>query len=590
MSRGKGFAELFALWHGRQPTDDEWAAPRKTGARGDYVWQAPELALLASLVGRLGVAEIAKTLTHRLRERTGDPHAKRTRVAVNVRINKIGLQSTDVLGGITVAMAAREIRSLAIVQQAIRSKQLRAVRVGRIWVIQHTAWAEWKASRIRPPDGYVQLSSLRERLAIRSDKLSEFARMGYVPTAVRCNPCGTGVASTQFGTWYVDKKIAEKLLVDRAAGLPMPWHGKPMADNLRATFKLWVQRKHPASCKTCSEIWGKSGAPRSYEDYAVRYPPLAQGAKRHLTWHWNPGLTIRELAAEAGCSVSHVRLAIGSGALAATRVENRRYVSRTDATRWRARKCPAGNTTKSWISLETAQNQYLFTFTELRGFIANGELVSKTGTDGAARGVVYVSRHQCGQLREKIGFTEEQAAHRVGVLVPQLQQLLIGVNWRKATGIPLRTVQAVIKRLESRAGYTLEEAAAKLDVTVGWIIERQHEGVIKVSQVKWDRRRVYITEPMLQRLREARHMPVVRDAFTADWLRLNDASREAGVTPATLIKWAAGGELDRRRSKSGWRYPRESVRVRARSYWKSVRFHRATPPDWLLTEAMSADA
>jgi len=75
----KRFAELFALWRGRAPTDDEWPAPRKVGLHGTYEWQPPEIALLANLVGQLGNQEIAKILTNRLRHRTGDPSASRSR-------------------------------------------------------------------------------------------------------------------------------------------------------------------------------------------------------------------------------------------------------------------------------------------------------------------------------------------------------------------------------------------------------------------------------------------------------------------------------------------------------------------------------
>lgn len=584
LKKGKGFSELFALWHGRLPNDDEWPMPRKMGSNGTYEWQGPELALLASLVGRLGCAEIAQTLTNLLRERTGDLCAERTRNSVQLSINRIGMQSNDVLGGITTTEAGREIGSLAIIHQAIEKKHLRAVRVGRLWVIPHAVWKEWKAKRVFPPSGYVLLSSIRDAFSIRSDKLSEFARMGYVPTAMRCNPYGTKGPSTQFGTWYIDKKVADKLLADRRVGRPMPWHGKPIADNLRTTFKLWEKRKHPASCKTCAEIWGKKGAPQSYGDYELRYPPLEHGAKRHLTRQWSPGLTIREVAAYAKCSVSYVRRAIGNGMLETTLEGRCQYVSRTDATRWKARKRPTGDSHKSWISLDTARNQYLFTLQELRSFVADKKLKSKIGTDGAARGVVYVSRHQCGQLREKIGFTEEQAARRVGVTVPRLRLLLDGVAWRKAAGIPLVTVQAAIKRLESREGYTIEEAATKVGMTVQWVLERKRDGTIRVNQAKWDRRRVYITEPMLQRLQEAKEKPVERERFNADWLRLSEAAHEAGVSATTLIHWAEEAELERRQSKVGWRYHREAVRARARTYWKSVRFHRVNPPDWLREE------
>jgi transcriptional regulator with XRE-family HTH domain len=408
--------------------------------------------------------------------------------------------------------------------------------------------------------------------------------MGYIPTAMRCNPYGTKGPSTQFGTWYVDKKVADKLIADRRAGRPMPWHGKPMADNLRATYKLWNKRKHPATCPTCAQIWGKKGAPKSYEDYAKRYPALAHGAKRHLTREWTPGMTISEVAKLAGTSQDRVRRAMNNGMLVFLTEGKRRYVSRTDATRWKARKCPTGDSEKSWISLDTARKLYLFTLPELRRFIASKCLKSQVGTNGAMRGVTYVSRHQCAKLREQIGFTEEQAARRVGVTVGRLKKLLQGMDWRGAKGIPLVTVQAVIKRLQSRQGYTIEEAALKLGQSVQWVQARITDGTIKVNQAKWDRRRVYITEPMLARLEKAKLSPVKVRQLGEDWLRLSDAALEAGVTSATIIRWAETGELKRRQSNIGWRYHREAVRARSRTYWQTVRFHRATPPDWLLKE------
>ena len=169
--RRKNFAELFSLWHGREAADDEWPPPRKSG-QGKYEWQGPELGLLASLVGRLGKTEIAQVLTERLRRLTGDPTAFRSLHSLQVAINRIGMQSRDVIGGITTAEADREIGSLAIVNQAIHKGHIRALRVGRLWVIPHDVWAAWKTRRVFPPAGYVALSTLKQPLSIRSDKLS----------------------------------------------------------------------------------------------------------------------------------------------------------------------------------------------------------------------------------------------------------------------------------------------------------------------------------------------------------------------------------------------------------------------------------
>ncbi|RTL32496.1 MAG: hypothetical protein EKK53_29560 [Burkholderiales bacterium] len=578
------FPALFALWHGRAPTDDEWPAPRKAG-HGAYEWQAPEIALLASLVGRLGADEIAPVLTARLRQRTADPAAERTLVAVQVRINQIGLQSSDVLGGITVTEAGRQAGSTAVVHQAIRKGTLAARKVGRLLVIPHEAWEAWKAQHAAPPEGYVRLSTLRQPLGIRSDKLSEFARMGHVPGAVRCNPFGVPGPSTQFGTWYIDPKGAAKLLADRRAGRPMPWHGKPLLDNLRVTFRLWQQRRHPITCATCAAIWGEQGAPAVFEDYIGRYPALAHGAKRHLTLPWTPGLTVAEVAGQSGRSQAHVRRAIGNGVLAATTDDDRLYVTRTDATRWVARGCPSGDGEKSWIAVDTACRQYLFTPRDLQRHIDEGRLQHKIGTAGAMRDIDYVLRQQCAQLRETLGFGEEEAARRVGVSVERLRALLDGLTWRRAEGIPLATVQAAIKRRESQEGYTLEEAAALLDMPLAWVKARKRDGTVRVSQARWDRRRQYLTAPMLERLREALSRPAPQAQPLGEaWLRLGEAALEAGVSAATVLRWAEDGELVRHSAASGGRYHREAVRARARRYWAGVRFHRATPPAWLAAE------
>jgi len=590
LKTGKRFAELFSLWHGRAPNDVDWPTPWK-GAAGVYEWQAPELALLASLVGRMGGAEISRILTTRLRLRTGDRRAKRSRNSVFVGMQRLGLQSTDTVGGITLEKAAKETGAYYNIWNAIKRGELRAFRVGRLWVIPHEAWESWKASRVFPPKGYVQLSTLKRPLGIRSDKLSEWARMGYVPSALRCNPFGTRAKLTKFGTWYIDAKVAKRLVADRRAGRPMPWWGKPEPYNLKVTWKLLQERLHPSTCRTCAQIWGPRGAPVTYQDYVMRYPPLAFGAKRHLTMIWSPGLTLTEVARHTGASVSTVKRAIDKGMLEAARAGRSLYVTKTDATRWKARKCPIGGNEKSWITLETARTQYLFTLTELRQFIAAGKLRSKVGTNGPMRGLTYVPRHQCAKLRETIGFSEGEAARRVGVSVHRLRTLLKGVDWRGADGIPLDTVHAVARRVYSQdEGYTLEQAAAKLGTTVAWIHERKLDGTIRIQRAKFDRRRIYVTAPMFERLKLAKAKPAKRERFTSAWLFLTQAANDAGVSTGSILKWVAAGELVRRHSYLGWRYFRKSLRARARRYWETVRYHRAVPPDWLQRERVKPAA
>jgi hypothetical protein len=49
--------------------------------------------------------------------------------------------------------------------------------------------------------------------------------MGYVPTAMRCNPYGQRMSRVRH---LVHRpKLARKLVADRRAGRPMPWWGKP---------------------------------------------------------------------------------------------------------------------------------------------------------------------------------------------------------------------------------------------------------------------------------------------------------------------------------------------------------------------------
>lgn len=575
----KRYAELFALWHGRAPTDSEYPAPRRSG--GAYEWFLPETTLLASLVGRLSTVEIADVLTARLRELTGVASAVRSKAAVQAQMDAIGMQTTDVVGGLTVQQAGAEIGSEAIVYQAINNRRLTPTRVGRLWVIPHQQWADWKASRVPVPEGFVRLASLRQQLGIRSDKLPEFAGLGYIPTAIRCNPMGAQGHSTKFGTWYVDAKVARKLVADRHAGRPMPWHGKPNPSNLKSTWSVLQARRHPDHCETCRQIWGPVGAPTEFDDYVQRYPPLAHGAKRHLTMRWHPGWTIAEVARDCGVCVSHVRRAIASGTLAATEHDGVTHITRTDATRWKTRKCPTGDGRRSWITLKTAKADYGFSFTELHGFIAAGELQSKSGSP-ATRGAQVVCRQQLAQLRERLGFTEGEAVKRVGVSLAKFRELLDGVRWRAAPRIPLSTVQAVIKRLESQQGMTVPEAAKHLRRSEQWVTERIEDGTVRVTRARWDSRRLYLTTPMIERLRAWRKPKV--ETITGHWLAVGEAAKLAGVSTSGIGVWHQEGTLKRRKTRAGYRYHWRSVQARARRYWVAPRNLRATPPAWFVAE------
>lgn len=587
LSKSLHFGELFSLWHGRQPKDVEWPVPNKGPKRGAYEWQMPEIQLLISMVGTLEAKEIAKVLTTRLVKLTGDEAANRTNTAVQIIINRMGLQSRDVVGGISTYAAAQEVGSMSLIRTAILRKQLTTRKVGRLIVITHRSWAEWKSKRSGPPDGFVLLSSIKSDLAIASDKLPEFAKLGYVPTAILCTPVGVKGPSTGFGVWYIDAKVAKQMVADRRAGRPMPWHGKPLLGNLKITFKLWESRKHPSSCETCNEIWGKAGAPTDFEDYLNRYPPLQHGAKRHLTRKWEPGLTVAELAEKSGKTEAFVLDAIANGMIASTIEHGQQYISKTESTHWLSRKCPNGKSNESWLALKSAEKAYMFTEKELKNFIKNGDLITKVGDFGAMRGITYVSKHQCAKLRERLGFTEAEAAKRVGVTIPKLKALLDGATWRNTNGIPLSAVQTAIKRLTSREGYTLDEAAAILGTPLQWVIDRKMDGTVKVLKCKWDGRRVYINEPGMNVLRNALINPINKEKLGDEWLNLAESTTEAGVTAVTLKKWVNNDEIKRKQTPSGWRYHRQAIRARARTYWQTVHYTRKDLPSWLDNEITS---
>lgn len=587
LPEAKKFPELFALWHGRAPEDDDWPAPAQTG-HGSYEWLSPEMVLLATLVGMLGVEDIAAVLTQHLRTVTGDPEAERTKWAVLNQMNEMGLQTRDVVGGITVATAGAQIGSEYIVRQAIAAGTLHARRVGRVVVIPYDDWQAWKDKRHEPPQGFVRLSSLREPLGIKSDsKLPEYAACGYVPTAVLCATPNDRKGNSVRGSWFIAPHVAEQLLVDRREGRPMPWHGKPLRDNLKTTYRLWSARRHPVECPTCAAIWGELGAPQDFDDYMRRYPPLEHGAKRHLTRVWTPGMTVKEVAAATDAPIEQVQQAIDNGALVAWQYRGQPYVARSDASRWLARKCPSGESFKSWASLETASQAYQFSVTQLQDYIADGTLQHKVGTDGAMRGITYVLRDQCARLRARLGYTLEEAARRAGVTPERMEQLLEGVNWRQQPGIPLDTVNAVIKRLESGAremGFSLQEAAAGVGRSLEWVCARIDDGTVRVSKSKWNEERLYLTEPMMCRLLEAARQPEKERLDTQEWYRLTDAALDAKVSTGTIRNWVAEGVIESRDASTGKLYSRTYVRARARRYWRSVRFLRAVPPDWLQAE------
>lgn len=188
-------------------------------------------------------------------------------------------------------------------------------------------------------------------------------------------------------------------------------------------------------------------------------------------------------------------------------------------------------------------------------------------------------------MRETIGFTEREAARRAGVPLPEFRAALAGVDWRDTGAIPLITVQAVIKRLQSRPGVTIKEAAQQLGKDVAWVEARIEGGTVRLLRRRWNGDQRYLSAPMMRHLRTATATWISVEPPDEDNLRLGAAAREAGVTTATIMNWARTGELERMKTRAGWLYPRHAVGARARLYWQHVRFQRATRPEWLRSDA-----
>lgn len=580
--RPQGFAALFEAWHGRPPADEEWPRPAFVKGRGAYEWQQPELTLIATLVGQISVPAIAAALSARLREVTGDPSATRSASSVQNVLCSIGLQAADVIGGVTVRDAGAAVGTTTRIQQALRKGRLTGRKVGQRLVIAREDLEAFQEQLEVPPEGYVALSSLREPMGILSGgKLAEFARMGYIPSAVQVRVNGRQAGDP--GLWFVSPGVAKQLLVDRQAGKPMPWAGRPQLSNLKASWKLFQERRHPESCETCCNLWGDGGAPLDFAGFAARYPGLAHGAKRHLTMKWTPGLTLDEAASRAGRSMSDVRTALRNGALVATLRDGQMFLSKSDVARWIARKCPLGDGRGSWISIEDAVEQYGFSRDEFKGFIERDEIESQIGMEGETLGRLYLARQQCVSLRDRIGYTEVHAAARLKITIDELRALLDGVHWRSSGRIPMSTLQAVQKRMQSCHGHTVEEAAALLGVTVDWVQARVQDGTATLKRNSWGGR-PYFAEPMLQALKAAVGVEPKR-ALGEEWLSLSPAAALAGVSTGTVMKWGEGALVRREASDRGWRYHVEDLRQQARIHWSQTRYKRDKRPQWLIVES-----
>lgn len=584
--RGRDFAALFTLYHGRAPRDVEWPAPQKAGT--GYEWQQRDLEAVATLVGQLSLAEIAKVMTVRLRTMTGDRVAERSKASVQSALTRLGLQASDVVGGILLRDAAREIGSYAIVYQAIERKTLKARKVGRIFVIPYDAWAKWKASRTLAPEGWVRLSTLREPLGIKSDKLSEYARLGLVPTAIQCNAgCkGTG-PSTQFGSWFIDPIQAKKLLDDRRDGRSMPWHGA-YEGNIRVCFKHWTARRHPISCQECKAIWGRARAPKTYEAFRVQYPSLSLSAKRHLTKKWALGLTLYEVERLSGCSTTRVHSAVNSGALASRGTKREIRVRNVDAKAWMRRGCPSGHRPTQWLAVPTAMARYGFAEQRLLRHIRAGTLRSRIGNAGAQRGQQMVLDAACADLRRRERYTPEEAAVRLKITAAQLPSVLKDLGWRRGSKVSHGMIAAALKRLHyTDQLFSINDAAAHLKRDVAWVQQRLDEGLVHLTRPSGHSGFAGFTPPAMAKLEaraRRRGRPPLERKPGDDWLLLSTAASLAGVSTTTLIRIAYPPRVKVVVTERGKLYEHQGVLAVARTFWKTVRMTRERRPAWLLAE------
>lgn len=269
------YVELFTAFRGRAPRGDADYPKPSHGGAGAYDWLPNEEVVLASLVGRLSSSEIATVLTKRLQKLTGDATAERNTQSVQLRMNRIGLQAGDYVGGISIRAAVRRCgETLAVVQQAVHSGEIKTLRVGNRHVIPIEELQRWHSARDHAPAGWIRLSTVAKALQIRSDsKLPEYAKAGYVPDTVF-------VKASHL--WFIKPERADQIIADARAGRPLPWHGKPFLTNLRVSWRRLQARRH-RRCRVCIAAWGAKGSPKSFKDYCRRYPELDLGIKRHLT-------------------------------------------------------------------------------------------------------------------------------------------------------------------------------------------------------------------------------------------------------------------------------------------------------------------
>lgn len=580
------FEDVFEAWHGRSPRDEEWPVPR-VRVNGHYEWLGNEVSLLLSMVGSFGVDDISEMLTTRLRNLTGDPAASRTVHSVQNQINKHGMTLGDVSGGVTVHDAGLQVGSESTVRSLIQTGALPTFRAGRRLVIPHAAWKRFLENRGTIPDDHVRLADLRAPLGVRSNKLSEFARLNLIPGALRIRADGVGMPNTRHGTWFVPRDLADRLVADRRAGLPMPWHGAALPDNLKSTWHKWQARKHSASCSRCGEIWGEYGAPATLEAFCRRYPLLGPDEKRHLTKIEYDGMTIARVADVAGLSRSSVERAIQDGYLAAVTVPGGKRVTREQFDAWRSGR---GRRSRSeeWMTREDAMRVFAFSEKEMALWIA-AMRISTSFTDRRT----LVSKADCHDVRRETGYSFDEALACLCARGSALMREIKALHLDPEQPIPaevIENIRATRRKTSVASYYSFGEAALALGVDVAWVEARRDDGTIVVRKSPAAGGDTVITGRMLARMRRVldgidtrKVVPLSRPG----WSRLAAAAMLAGVSIGTIQNWNKDGRLVFEDRPMGRYYEDQSVKAVARKYWASARHVRRQPPGWLVAEGFA---
>lgn len=575
------FAELFTLYRGRPPLEEDWPKPRKQAT--GYEWLPPELAELARLVGLLPAADIAKVLTERLRRITGDPTAERAEHTVNVRVHKLGLLQSDVLGGLTILEAAKRAGvTKTLIYQELRRGTLRSFRVGDRHVIPVAVLDAWKGQRLpEPPKGWVKLWDIERSLGLkeRSSRLSWYAKNGLVPGALFCAG----------HRWWISPEGARELVRRARAGEPLPWHGKYTHPSVtKRSFDLWQRRRH-RDCAECTAIWQRvGGAPRTFEKFYPRWTRIPESMKRHVT---SPdGLSAARAAEYLGIDKHTICRAIAASELSGRREGPRWVIRRADLDAWVQRPdVLSHHGDQEPLTFKHAAARYQFTEAFLRQLAADGLLVVAPRKDGRPG----VRPWQIASLRARLGdLTLSQAAAAAGVSPQTFVRDARARGWRDGQPFTQEWVDRVRARQDAPWQLTLAEAAQRLGRTVAWVRHAIDVGVLKALKGVDRRQRVVGRKLVEQLLRNGiPELPPTRGrGRPVEWLQGFQACELAGVTIATIKRWAAIRAIRSRTWRPsdgpyGVRYHKGSVEKRARHYWlHENKFKRATPPAWLTTK------